>query len=143
MTTSISLPPDETAAIEELLTRVGQGYATLDAGLVASAYSDHADWTNAFGQYREGRDQIREYLTGVFQTEGFRAGQQAGAPEVSVRPIRPGVVVVRLRSERLEQRTLESGRVIPRRRIHQMMVLVKEDGRWLIEAELVMDEEAN
>jgi uncharacterized protein (TIGR02246 family) len=142
MTLPISLPPDDAAAIEELLTRVGQGFATLDAGLVASAYSDRADWTNAFGQYRQGRDQIREYLARVFQTEAFRAGQQAGPPEVSVRLIRPDVAVARLRSERVEQRTVVSGRTIPRRRIHQMMVLAKTDGRWLIEAELVMDEEA-
>ena len=136
-----ALSDTDAALIGEVLAQVGRGYATLNADLVADAYTDQADWTNAFGQSRQGRDQIRDYLKGVFRSEAFRSGQGVGPPQVSLRLVRPGVAVAHLVSERVGQQTMGTGRAIPLRKIHQLMVLAKAGDRWSIEAELIMDAE--
>ena len=38
------------------------------------AYSDDADWVNAFGTVKRGRDDIAEYLRGLLRDQNFNRG---------------------------------------------------------------------
>jgi hypothetical protein len=52
-----------------------------DAEPLQGVYSDDADWVNAFGTVKRGRDDIVEYLRGLFRDQNFNRGELAGAPE--------------------------------------------------------------
>jgi hypothetical protein len=55
----------------------------------AGVYSDNADWVNAFGTVKRGRDDIVEYLRGLFRDQNFNRGELAGPPETSFRVLTP------------------------------------------------------
>ena len=55
-----------------------------------------------------------------------------------MRFVRPDVAVVHTYAERVGQ--IEKGKVIPKRKIHSQIVVSKEDGKWLIQSVLIMDE---
>jgi hypothetical protein len=54
--------------------------------------------------------------------------------------VRPDVAVVHSYAERVGQIDSTTGKVIPTRKVHQQIVVSKEDGKWLIQSVLIMDE---
>jgi uncharacterized protein (TIGR02246 family) len=65
-----------------------------DAEPLLGVYSDNADWVNAFGTVKRGRDDIVAYLRGLFRDQNFNRGELAGPPETSFRVLTPEVVLV-------------------------------------------------
>ena len=125
-------------AIEEVLTRLSEGFARRDARRLAGLYAPDADWTNAFGTTLKGEDVILAYLERLFAEPRFRAGRMSGAPSVEVRPVADGVVVAKTYLEIEDQETATGA--IPLRRNFSMKVLAREpDGRWLIVSDMYMD----
>jgi hypothetical protein len=57
-------------------------------------YSDDADWVNAFGTVKRGREAIVGYLRGLFADDNFNRGEPEGPPETSFRVLTPEVVLV-------------------------------------------------
>ena len=57
-------------------------------------YSEDADWVNAFGTVKRGRDEIVDYLTGLFADDNFNRGELVGPPETSFRVLTPEVLLV-------------------------------------------------
>ena len=49
------------------------------------AYSDDADWVNAFGTVKRGRDDIVEYLRGLLRDQNFNRGARVGARSYLIR----------------------------------------------------------
>jgi hypothetical protein len=49
---------------------------------------------NALGTVKRGRDEIVDYLTGLFAGDNFNRGELVGAPETSFRVLTPEVVLV-------------------------------------------------
>ena len=58
-----------------------------------------------------------------------------------VRIVRPDVAVVYEYIERVGQIDPTINKPMPTRKIHVQYVLSKEEGKWLIQSELIMDEE--
>jgi uncharacterized protein (TIGR02246 family) len=72
-------PADQEAIGKTLL----KAFDDRDAEALLGVYSDDADWVNAFGTVKRGRDDIVEYLRGLFADDNFNRGELAGAPETS------------------------------------------------------------
>jgi hypothetical protein len=83
VTPSSDRQSDEAVIGELLLTLVG-GFRDLDAARLESTYAEDADWTNAFGTSRHGRDAIVAYLKELFADPRFAAGKLVGRPENDV-----------------------------------------------------------
>jgi uncharacterized protein (TIGR02246 family) len=52
-----SLPPADQEAVGATLTALQTGFARRDADALLDAYTDDADWVNAFGTAKKGRKQ--------------------------------------------------------------------------------------
>jgi len=127
------------AEIEKTLTTLLKAFAKRDASILRDVYTDDADWINAFGTSRRGRDEIVEYLKGLFADEHFDAGSLTGRPEVDVRPLGDEAVIVRVATVIKGQQTID-GSTLPDRHNHSLKVLQRQaDGRYLIVSEMYMD----
>jgi uncharacterized protein (TIGR02246 family) len=129
----------DATAIGQTLRTLQAAFASRNADLLREVYAADADWTNAFGTTRSGRDAIVTYLSGLFADPHFGAGRLAGPPQVSVRPVTEDVVVAKTFVEITGQQTAD-GKELPTRRNHSLKVLARQgDGRWLIVSEIYMD----
>lgn len=125
-------------AIGEVLMKLVTGFRELDASGLSDIYAEDADWTNAFGTSKHGRDEIVAYLEDLFANQHFAAGKVVGQPDVSIRFVADDVAVVKTYLEREGQQTSEGGE-LPTRRNHSLKVLEKSGDRWLIVSEMYMD----
>jgi uncharacterized protein (TIGR02246 family) len=126
-------------AIEHTLRTLQIAFQSRNADALQEVYAADADWTNAFGTTRSGRDAIVAYLRGLFADARFGAGRLVGAPQVSIRAVTPDVVVAKTYAEIAGQQTVD-GKQLPLRRNHSLKVLARQpDGRWLIVSEIYMD----
>jgi uncharacterized protein (TIGR02246 family) len=108
----------------------------------ARQYAVDADWTNSFGDRLHGRDALLKKFGQLAHSPFYQAGRDApGSDKVDVRFVRPDVAVVYEYEEVVGQTDPTIGKPMPVRRIHHQYVVSKEDGRWLIQSELIMTEE--
>lgn len=125
--------------VEAILERLGRGFATRNADLLADLYTDDADWVNAFGTRRRGSAEIVAYLRELFADARFAAGSPAARPEAEIRQVAPRVAIAWTFLEIDGQRRAD-GTPLPRRRNHSLKILVQQpDGRWRIASEMYMD----
>src|ERR1700756_1081036 len=94
MTDFSGLPSDDQQAIGKTLLTLLTSFRDRDSEALHTVYSDDADWVNAFGTVKRGRDEIVDYLTGLFQDDNFNRGELASPPETSFRVLTPEVVLV-------------------------------------------------
>jgi len=108
----------------------------------ARQYALDADWTNSFGQRLHGREALLRKFDELALDAFYQAGRDApGSDKVDVRFLRPDVAVVYEYEEVVGQTDPTIGKPMPPRKIHHQYVVSKEDGRWLIQSELIMTEE--
>jgi uncharacterized protein (TIGR02246 family) len=88
------LRAEDQQEIGKTLLRLLRGFRERDAAALDAMYSDDADWVNAFGTVKRGREEIVDYLTGLFVDDNFNRGEPEGAPETSVRVLTPEAVLV-------------------------------------------------
>lgn len=127
----------DSAAILSAIANWERGWEVYDPELVSRDYSEDADWTNAFGMRRIGRQSIRAALTEVFRMPAVTAGRT----EYEYHDLRfptPDVALLRSRAIR-EGQLLADGSSEPRR-INHLRVFVKRYGRWEIISHLIGDE---
>ena len=67
-------------AITRTLTSLLAGFSERDVDKLADVYSDDANWVNAFGSVKQGRQEIITYLCGLFADANFNAGTLKATP---------------------------------------------------------------
>lgn len=125
-------------AVMQALHRWEQAWVEKNAELAARDYSDDADWTNAFGMRRIGREEIQKLLERVFQLPFVMAGSTVYEYH-DFTYLGPTTVLLRSRSIRTNQQ-LDNGETQPPRHINHLRVFSKRDGRWVIISHLIADE---
>ncbi|MGE0555230.1 MAG: SgcJ/EcaC family oxidoreductase [Gemmatimonadales bacterium] len=128
----------DSASIVGVVANWERAWTELDATLAAQDYAADADWTNAFGMRRIGRDSIEALLTTVFQLPFVVAGSTEYEYH-DLRFLAEDVAVLRSRAIRTGQE-LPDGTVEEPRRINHLRVLVRREGRWQIASHLIGDE---
>ena len=63
------LPPADQEAIGKTLLTLLKAFDERDAEPLRHVYSEDADWVNAFGTVKRGRDEIVDYLRGLFRDD--------------------------------------------------------------------------
>lgn len=144
--TEKSAPPKNAAdekAIQAMLAISGNGWAARDAKLASSVYAEDAQWMNAFGRRKNGKAEIEEFLKWLFSHPGeknTKSADSTNAPrDPSIKFIRPDVAVIYSYREVIGQMS-DSGKEMPKRKIHVTQIATKERGKWLIANEVIMDE---
>ena len=130
---------DDEKAIQAMLAVSGKGWMTKDAKLASSVYTEDAQWMNAFGIRKNGRAEIEGQLTWLFAHPGEKNSKSSSFRDFSIKFLRPDVAVVHFYLELTGQMS-DSGKEMPKRKIHTTRIAVKENGKWLIANEVIMDE---
>jgi uncharacterized protein (TIGR02246 family) len=129
---------EDEAAIRRILANWDRGWDGFDARLAAMDYADDADWLNAFGRKKKGRAELQQFLAELFVRPDMKAARFT-TTSVSIRFIRPDVAVAYTDFVGVGQKTL-SGKEMGKRVGHQIRVLSKEGGKWVIVSHQIMDE---
>ena len=82
MTDFTDLPPDDQQAIGKTLLTLLRSFGDRDADALHAVYSEDADWVNAFGTVKRGRDDIIDYLRGLFADDNLNRGEPQGPPRL-------------------------------------------------------------
>lgn len=137
------------AAIAELMRRFGAAWSSADVEAAVAAYTEDAEWTNAFADVYRGHDALRQRFTQLFQRfesgskqSAGEADKEASRPEmkrgrVSLRYLGVDAAVVHSYTESDWGASREGDGL---RRVHVTYVLAKQqDGQWLIAHQMIMD----
>lgn len=138
MTDFSELPAADQEAIGKTLLTLLKSFDERDAGPLQAVYSDDADWVNAFGTVKRGRDDIVDYLTGLFQDDNFNRGELASPPETSFRVLTPDVVLVSAHLK-VKGQGLVGGGTLDRDNFSLRALQRQDDGSWLIVSEMFAD----
>ncbi len=142
-------------AIEALIERAGRAWRSGDVEGSVAAYSEDAEWVNAFGDVRRGHAELREqfrYLFARFESDtdaqdssGSESSSEADAASqsapsrgrISLRHVGPTAAVLHsyVESNWGRNRNSDEGP----RRIYITRVVEKRDGNWLIVHQMIMD----
>jgi uncharacterized protein (TIGR02246 family) len=132
------LPPEDQQAIGKTLLTLLTGFRERDAEVLRTVYSDDADWVNAFGTVKRGREEIVHYLTGLFADNNFDRGESEGPPETGFRVLTPEVVLVSAHL-RIKGQGLVGGGTFDRNNFSLRAMQRQPDGSWLIVSEMFQD----
>lgn len=127
----------DSATIMQAVSNWERGWEIYDAELASRDYSDDADWTNAFGMRRIGRDSIRSLLTAVFEISAVTAGVTRYEYH-DLRFLSETVALLRSRAIREGQQLADGTAEV--RRINHLRVFARRSGQWEIVSHLIADE---
>lgn len=129
---------DAEKTIGDMLMTLANAFAQTTIEGVADLYAEDAEWTNAFGTSRHGRDAIIAYLEVLFADPNFNAGRLLGRPTATIRFVGSGVAIAKTYAEREGQRAVD-GQELPVRRNFSIKVLEQQSDGWRIVSDLYMD----
>ncbi len=132
------LPAADQEAIGKTLLTLLKAFDDRDAEPLRTVYSVDADWVNAFGTVKRGRDAIVEYLTGLFADANFNRGELAGPPETAFKVLTPDVVLVSAHLK-VKGQGLVGGGTMDRDNFSLRALQRQDDGSWLIVSEMFQD----
>jgi uncharacterized protein (TIGR02246 family) len=133
-----ALPMADQEAIGKTLLTLLKAFDDRDAEPLLAVYSEDADWVNAFGTVKRGRDDIVEYLRGLFNDENFDRGGLTGPPETGFRVLGPDVVLVSAHLQVKGQGVVDGG-TLDRDNFSLRALQRRQDGSWLIVSEMFSD----
>ena len=107
-----------------------------DHVLAAKWYSNDADFTNAFGFSKVGRQAIEEYLGRVFKMDFVMAGESEQT-SIKLRPIADDIVLVVSTISRTGQKMSDETELGPRRTTHHRLFIKEKE--WQIIGHLISD----
>src|ERR1700742_3362939 len=132
------LSPTDQEAIGKTLLTLLKAFDDRDAEPLRTVYSGDADWVNAFGTVKRGRDDIVDYLKGLFADDNFNRGEPDGQPETSFRVLTPEAVLVSAHL-RIKGQGLVGGGTLDRDNFSLRALQRQTDGSWLIVSEMFQD----
>ena len=107
-----------------------------DHVLASKWYTYDAEFTNAFGFSRIGRDAIEEYLGNVFKMDFVMAGKSEQTA-LKLKPISNNVILAVSSISRTGQKMSDESEIGPRRTTHHRLFKKEED--WRIVGHLISD----
>ncbi len=138
MTSLSDLPAADQEAIGKTLLTLLKAFDDRDAEPLLGVYSHDADWVNAFGTVKRGRDDIVGYLRGLFADGNFNRGELAGPPETSFKVLTDAVVLVSAHLQ-VKGQGLVGGGTLDRDNFSLRALQRQDDGSWLIVSEMFQD----
>jgi len=127
---------DEVAQVLATLESWNEGWRTRDAALAVSDYSDDVDWTNAFGDRFQGKEELEAGLNFIFGLDFVMAGSSGGNEYQDVTFLAPDIALLRSKLIRAGQET-GTGERMKDRHVNHLRVLQKRGGRWRIVSHMI------
>ncbi|MEM6895412.1 MAG: hypothetical protein AAF554_17075 [Bacteroidota bacterium] len=111
------------------------GWEQRDMELATRDYAEKTDWTNAFGDRYQSREELKEYFGFLFKLSTVMAGKTEHIDH-DITFLRSDIALVRSKSKRVGQK-LEDGTPHGDRNITHLRVFEKQDGKWRIVSHLI------
>ena len=127
---------DETAAVLATLESWNEGWAQKDAALAVRDYAENADWTNAFGDRFQSKEELQKGLEFIFNLDFVMAGESGGDEFADVRFLTPDIALIRSKLVR-EGQQFSTGETRPDRHINHLRVLERQNGEWKIVSHMI------
>ena len=122
--------------IMETLETWEQGWAHRNAEMAVSSYAEDTDWTNAFGDRFQGKEELQKGLEFIFSLDFVMAGESESHEFDDITFLSSDVAVVRSKLVRLNQKT-STGLLMPDRHINHLRVYHRRSGQWLIVSHMI------
>jgi uncharacterized protein (TIGR02246 family) len=124
--------------IDDLMRRFGKAWGSGNVDELVDTFAPDAEFTNAFGVVLRGHDELRSFLTGMFERwdSEVSSGEQTSRGGISRRYLGSDTVVLHSYTE---SRRGENRDGSGARRVQVTIVLVKTDGNWKIAHQMIMD----
>jgi uncharacterized protein (TIGR02246 family) len=126
-------------AIREVVLNATRGWMEYDVARAVSEYTHDAYFFNAFGRERKGVPAIIEFIGGVLQSAGYRAGKKTPVEIRSIRFLRSDLAIVHTYWETTGQLN-QDGTAVGPRRSHTFRIMEKRRDRWRTNSFIVSDE---
>jgi hypothetical protein len=120
------------ALILETLESWEQGWAHQNA--------EDADWTNAFGDRFQSKEEFQKGLEFIFSLDFVMAGESDGHQFDDIKFLSSDVAVVRSKLVRVNQLT-SSDQLMPDRHINHLRVYERRSGQWLIVSHMISQQQ--
>lgn len=130
-------------AVCAVVLKVDEGFRHADAAEIAAQYAPEAVWINAPGIELRGPEQIKKLLTRVLSSPTITGSVDSPLEIHSVQFIQPDVAVVVSYLETTGQLQEGTNKTLPTRKTREMQVLSLHSGKWLIDSDLIADENDN
>lgn len=132
----VSASEVDEALILETLESWDQGWAHKNAELAVTDYADDADWTNAFGDRFQSKEELQAGLEFIFSLDFVMAGDSEGSEFNDITFLTSHVALVRSKVVRVNQKT-STGMLMPDRHINHLRVYENRGGQWLIVSHMI------
>lgn len=116
--------------INKTIQEWDKAWETKDVELAIQFYADATDWTNAFGDRVQSKQELKELLEFIFGLDFVMSGENNyGENEITF--LNESIATVRSQNVRINQKWPD-GTKMDDRYVNQLRVYKKIDGRWLI-----------
>jgi ketosteroid isomerase-like protein len=122
--------------IKGTLESWNRGWAEKNVDLAIRDYSEHVDWTNAFGDRFQSQKELKEGLEFIFGLDFVMAGSSGKNEFEDVGFLGANVVLLRSKLIRKGQKNAQ-GKVMPDRHINHLRVYNRIDGKWKIVSHMI------
>ncbi len=122
-------PSSDINEIKKLINDSDKGWDSKNLDLVLKGYSDDIDWTNAFGDRRQGKEELRDLLDTIFGLDFVMAGKN-NYQEPDITFPSEEIALARSKNIRTEQQWPD-GSPMDDRIINHLRVFKKVDGKWI------------
>lgn len=122
--------PSDQEVINQTIQDWDNAWETKNLELALKHYAKDADWTNAFGDRVQSKNELRELLQFIFNMDFVMAGEN-NYGENEIKFINGQTATVRSQNIRKNQEWAD-GSKMDDRYINHLRVYRKVDGRWLI-----------
>jgi len=137
---SLEIREKDEKAIKQIVENWIVGWESCDSQLAIEGFAEDADWMNAFGIKKNGREELKEFLDWVFSLQNAKERKNSETITL-IRFIRPDVALVYADFHVEKQRYL-NGEEMADRIGHDIRVMVKENDKWKITSMFIMDEKS-
>lgn len=128
------------AQVKAVFQQYDHGWRTNNAQEILAVMAPDIEWTNDAGLRLVGTSQIEPFLKRLFKQPNFLAGKPGPLIYNSIRLLGSDVAVVACSEDTFNQKVWNTGKTVPVLHSHELTVLQRRDGRWLIVSDLVSDE---
>jgi uncharacterized protein (TIGR02246 family) len=130
----------ELAQVKAAFQHYDDGWRTNDAQEILGVMAPDVDWTNDSGLRLVGKGQVEPFLERLFKQPNFLAGKPGPLIYNSVRLLSSDVAVVACSEDTFNQKIWNTGKTVPVLHSHELTVLQRRGGHWLIVSDLISDE---
>ncbi len=134
-TVSLAQNEKDKSAIQKIIEDQSKGWATKDLELSLKDVDENVDWTNAFGDRMQTRDELRQLLSHIYSLDFVMAGKSENEYN-DITFLTPEIAMVRSKTV-VQGQKWGDGSVMEDRHNHHLRILQKKDGQWKVISHLI------